>query len=143
MKSFNLVFVSLVVLFTSCASPRSEVVITIRDTQITVETAVTPDERATGLMYREDLDDGFGMLFVFEEPRMQSFWMKNTVIPLSIAYADADGRILEIYDMEPESLAPVRSRYPAKFALEVPQGFFLRADIRIGDRMDLTRLHDE
>jgi uncharacterized membrane protein (UPF0127 family) len=98
------------------------------------EIARTDEERAQGLMYRKSLDDGKGMLFIFERDEILSFWMKNTLVPLSIAFIASDGRILEIRDMEPESLIPVRSGRSARYALEVPRGWFSRAGVKPGDR---------
>jgi uncharacterized membrane protein (UPF0127 family) len=69
-----------------------------------------------------------------------SFWMKNTLVPLSIAYIANDGRILEIYDMQPGNLTPVRSSRSARYALEVPQGWFDRVGITPGDRLDVSGL---
>jgi len=103
--------------------------------RIFVEIADTPEERAEGLMFRSSLPEDHGMLFVFPEPRPLGFWMKNTSIPLSIAYIDDDGTVLEIHDMEPHSLKSVRSRQPAGYALEVNQGTFDRLGIAPGDRL--------
>jgi uncharacterized membrane protein (UPF0127 family) len=107
---------------------------------IRAEIARSAAERETGLMFRESLADGEGMLFVFEKDEMLSFWMKNTLIPLSIAYISYNGRILEIRDMRPRDLSPVRSSRSARYALEVPQGWFERAGIRPGDVLDLSPL---
>ena len=103
-----------------------------------VEIARTEAQRAQGLMHRTSLDDGAGMLFIFERDQILAFWMKDTLIPLSIAYISADGRILEIYDMEPGNLNPVVSSRSARYALEVPQGWFQRVGIRTGDRLILS-----
>ena len=105
---------------------------------IIAEIASTPAQRAQGLMYRKKISDGEAMLFIFDRDEMLSFWMKNTLVPLSIAYISNDGRILEIYDMEPENLNPVKSSRSVRYALEVPQGWFGRAGIGIGDRLDLN-----
>ncbi len=110
------------------------------DHLFTVELARTPEEREQGLMFRQSLGADAGMLFVFDESAIRSFWMKNTTIPLSIAYIDATGRILEIHDMEPLSLEPVRSRYPARYALEVNRGRFVEVGIAPGSVVDLTVL---
>jgi uncharacterized membrane protein (UPF0127 family) len=104
---------------------------------IMAELAVTAAQREQGLMHRRELKDGNGMLFIFERDQILSFWMMNTLIPLSIAYISHDGRIMEIYDMEPGNLNPVRSSRSARYALEVPQNWFSRAGIGIGDRLDL------
>jgi uncharacterized membrane protein (UPF0127 family) len=102
-----------------------------------VEVARTDSEKAQGLMFRKKLEDGKGMLFVFENEEYLSFWMKNTYIPLSIAFVSSGGRITEIRDMEPLDLSPVRSAYTARYALEAPRGWFGRAGIRPGDRLIL------
>lgn len=107
----------------------------LRDVSLDVELAITPESRARGLMHRDSLPENQGMLFVFEESSPRSFWMKNTVIPLSIAYIREDWVILEIYAMEPESLEPVRSRNPARYALEVNEGFFEEHGIEPGTRV--------
>jgi uncharacterized membrane protein (UPF0127 family) len=86
-------------------------------------------------MGRQSLKDGEGMLFVFDRDHILSFWMKNTLIPLSIAYIAYDGRILEIHDLEPQNLLAVRSNRSARYALEVPQGWFARMGIRAGDML--------
>jgi uncharacterized membrane protein (UPF0127 family) len=102
-----------------------------------VDVAETARQRERGLMYRDKLPEGGGMLFVFEKDQILSFWMKNTKIPLSIAYISSDGRIIEIKDMEKESTITVVSSRSARYALEVPRGWFNRAGIRPGDRLKL------
>lgn len=105
-----------------------------------VEIADEPEERATGLMNRDTLAEDGGMLFVFPDAAPRSFWMKNTRIPLSIAYINARGEILEIRDMEPLSLDPVPSRYPARYALEVNRGRFDELGITPGASVDVESL---
>jgi uncharacterized membrane protein (UPF0127 family) len=102
------------------------------------EIARTDEQRSRGLMGRKSLADGEGMLFVFETDRILSFWMKDTLIPLSIAFAAYDGRILEIHDMEVKSLRPVQSARSARYALEVPRGWFARSRIEPGDIIQLA-----
>jgi len=80
------------------------------------------------------------MLFIFERDEILSFWMKNTLIPLSIAYISSDGWILEIHNMEPHNLNPIRSGRSARYALEVPQGWFGRVGITAGCRLELRGL---
>jgi len=110
------------------------------DATIVVELAVSPAEQETGLMHRAELKDGAGMLFVYTADRRLSFWMKNTLIPLSIAYLSADGTIKELHDMEPLSLAGVQSERYVRYALEAPLGWFARVGLKPGDRFDLTGL---
>jgi len=121
---------------------KRELVIEGKGGSVTVmaELALTPAQREQGLMYRKELKDGEGMLFVFQNDQVLSFWMKNTLVPLSIAYISHDGRILEIYDMQPQNLDPVRSSRSVRYALEVPQGWFSRAGLGPGDRLDTQGL---
>jgi uncharacterized membrane protein (UPF0127 family) len=100
---------------------------------LSVECAVTDSERAKGLMWRSVMNDGEGMLFVYDRDLQMSFWMKNTLIPLSIAFVSSRGEILEIRDMEPQDTRPVRSQRSCRYALEVPRGWFARAGIQPGD----------
>lgn len=109
----------------------------VGDTAFQVEIADTDDSRRLGLMHRESLPEGQGMLFVFEQDQRLSFWMKNTVIPLSIAYISSDGIIREIHDMTPLSLDSIRSSRSVRYALEVNQGAFEAAGIEPGDRVVL------
>lgn len=106
--------------------------------ELDVEVADTPETRARGLMERTELGEREGMLFVFESSEPRSFWMKNTPLPLSIAYIDAELVIREIHDMQPLSLEPVPSRYPARYALEVNRGAFERLGVGVGDRIVLS-----
>ena len=107
--------------------------------QVTAEIARTDEERTQGLMHRKKLPDGEGMIFVFDRDQQLSFWMKDTLIPLSIAFIAWDGRIIDIKDMQPQDLNSVRSSRSVRYALEVPQGWFTRAGVREGDivRIDL------
>ena len=99
---------------------------------VTAEVARTPDERAQGLMYRESLPPGTGMLFVFTDSQIRSFWMKDTFIPLDIAYIDAELNIIDIQALEPQSTESRSSARPAMFALEVPLGWFAQKGIGVG-----------
>jgi uncharacterized membrane protein (UPF0127 family) len=105
---------------------------------VTAEVARTPEERAQGLMYREELEDGRGMLFVFDRAELRSFWMQNTYIPLDIAYIDAGRTIVDILPMEPLSDDLYESSRPALFALEVPQGWFADRGIEVGARAEIV-----
>ncbi|MEJ2204082.1 MAG: DUF192 domain-containing protein [Gemmatimonadota bacterium] len=91
---------------------------------VVAELARTPDERAEGLMYRDEVPDGTGMLFIFQDSEIRSFWMANTYVPLDIAYMDSSYRIVDIVQMEPLVTDGYPSSAPAMFALEVPQGWF-------------------
>jgi hypothetical protein len=110
------------------------------DVEVAVEVADDDDERQVGLMNRESLPADAGMLFVFEEDSSGGFWMKNTLIPLSIAFADANGEILRILDMEPCEADPCEIYDPGVFyrsALEMNQGAFERLGVEAGDRLTL------
>jgi len=111
--------------------PSAQVQIDTRP-RVTLEVARTPQERETGLMNRERLDPDSGMLFVFETPTTAGFWMRNTLIPLSVAWIDAAGNIVDIQDMQPldeTTHFPVASYL---YALEVNQGWFVNHGVGTG-----------
>lgn len=110
--------------------------LTIRGHRLVVEIASTPMQREIGLMNRFSLQADHGMLFIFEVAQPLAFWMKNTFIPLSVAYVGTDGRILNIEDMAPQDLATHWSRGPALYAIEMRQGWFLDHGIGPGDAVD-------
>lgn len=116
------------------AQPRTGV-ITVRFFQVTVEIADTPASRAQGLMGRRSLPANHGMLFVFERPEQQCFWMKNTPLPLTIAFIGNDGAIINFADMEPFSEEAHCSDKPVRYALEMAQGWFKARGVLTGDRV--------
>jgi hypothetical protein len=99
---------------------------------VQAEVARTPEDREKGLMFREELAGGRGMLFVFPDVQPRSFWMRNTLIPLDIAYMDENLLIVDIQSMEPQSEDLHESARPAMFALEVPMGWFAGRGIAVG-----------
>ena len=107
---------------------------------VKTELAKTEAEQMYGFMNRKNIPDGTGMLFIFKDDRIASFWMKNTPTPLSIAYIDYSGKIKDIFDMTPFSLATIVSTGYVRYALEVPQGWFSKNGIEIGDYLDLSPL---
>ncbi|MCL2878928.1 MAG: DUF192 domain-containing protein [Treponema sp.] len=109
---------------------------------IRTELARTDAQLKLGLMHRKKLADGNGMLFIFDRDQVMAFWMKDTLIPLSIAFIAVDGRIVEIKDMAPLDLNTVFSSRSVRYALEVPQGWFGRAGISPGDVLDLKEVRD-
>jgi uncharacterized membrane protein (UPF0127 family) len=118
--------------------------LTIRKTEgssltIQAEIAKTSEQQEQGLMYRETLADGEGMLFVYTKDRIMRFWMKNTLIDLSIAFIAGDGRILEIHDLRKGDLSTVVSGRSARYALEVPRGWFTRAGVAPGDSLVIEK----
>jgi uncharacterized membrane protein (UPF0127 family) len=116
---------------------RGRVALQVGPATFQVEKASTDGERATGLMFRTKMAENEGMLFIFERDEHLNFWMKNTVLPLSIAYIAADGTVKEILDMQPQSLDNVPSTWAVRYALEVNQGAFARAGVKVGDKMAL------
>lgn len=109
------------------------------EVEVRVEIADSRAERSRGLMGRTTLAGDRGMLFVYGEERELSFWMKNTLIPLSIAFIDADGRIVSVQEMEPLDDEPPNytSPEPVPYALEVNQGFFEERGVEVGDTAEL------
>ena len=107
--------------------------------EVRVEVADDTEEMARGLMGRTALADDAGMLFVYPEERELSFWMKDTLIPLSIAFMDGEGRIVDIQDMKPLDDTPphYNSAEPARYALEVNKGFFDEHGVEVGDEARL------
>jgi hypothetical protein len=109
--------------------------IKVKDKSLSIEIADTDYKRQLGLMYRTKLDENKGMLFIFTDIETHSFWMKNTLIPLTIAFIDANKVITQIEDMEPETEVPHTSKFKVKYALEVNKGWFEKNNIKPGDRL--------
>ncbi len=99
---------------------------------IHAELALTPEQRQTGLMYRRDLASHAGMLFVFEDPTPQCFWMRNTPTPLTIAFLADDGAIVNMADMKPFDESSHCSSKPVRYVLEMNQGWFAKRGIKPG-----------
>ncbi|MDM7861772.1 DUF192 domain-containing protein [Alteromonas sp. ASW11-36] len=116
-----------------------EAEISVGDIRLVVEYAYNFDQRQRGLMYRESLCENCGMLFKFDRPRYAGFWMKNTQVPLDIAYIDALNRIVDIKPMYPFELEPVASSAPVLYALEMNQGWFAANHISVGDSIAIKR----
>ena len=103
---------------------------------ITVELAESPETKQRGLMGRDSLPDDYGMLFVYDSERTLSFWMRNTKIPLDIAFIDANGVIVDIERLEPRSEESVLSSSPAMYALEISEGWFSENGISEGAKLE-------
>ena len=103
--------------------------------RIRAEVADTMGARMQGLMYRKSMPQGAGMVFVFEETAAHCMWMKNTLIPLSVAFIDEAGAIINIADMQPHSEQSHCAARPARYALEMNQGWFARRGIKPGARL--------
>ncbi len=104
--------------------------------KLVAEVADDEPERETGMMFRKSMGDGEGMVFVMGSPQHVAFWMKNTLLPLSVAYINPTGTILEIHDLQPLDETPVSSKFDTiSYAIEVPQGWFLNNGILPGAKV--------
>jgi uncharacterized membrane protein (UPF0127 family) len=102
---------------------------------IQAEVAQSPDERSIGLMFRTAMGANEGMLFAFEDPGQQCFWMKNTLLPLSVAFIGDDGSIVNIDTMKPQTLDSHCSAKPVRFVLEMNEGWFAKRGIKAGAKL--------
>jgi uncharacterized membrane protein (UPF0127 family) len=109
--------------------------VVIKNETLFVEIAITPEARSRGLMFRDSLPETHGMLFIFESEATHPFWMKNTTIPLSIAFINSKNIIVDVQDMQPLSTNGHSSRFPCLYALEANQNWFSTHHIRIGDNV--------
>ncbi|MCX8085801.1 MAG: DUF192 domain-containing protein [Rhodocyclaceae bacterium] len=103
--------------------------------RIEAEVAATPPQRMAGLMHRRSLPPQRGMLFAFPDDAQHCMWMKNTLIPLAVAFLDAEGRIINIAEMQPETLDNHCAARPARFALEMNAGWFKSRGLKAGDKI--------
>ena len=106
--------------------------------RIDAQVAVTPEQRDIGLMFRKDMPAQEGMLFVFERPATQCFWMKNTLLPLTAAFVADDGTIVNLADMKPQTLDSHCSSKPVRYVLEMNQGWFAHKGIKSGFKLSGT-----
>ncbi len=134
-KSFKYIFL----LFLSL-SVISEEKISIESLFSKIEVVSNSQERKLGLMYRENLPYDNAMFFIWEYKKKQCMWMRNTYIPLNVAYLDSSGKILEIYDMVPLSDESVCSKKRVRYALEVNLNWFKDNNILVGDVLDISNL---
>ena len=134
-KSFKYIFL----LFLSL-SVISEEKITIESLFSKIEVVSNSQERKLGLMYRENLPYDNAMFFIWEYKKRQCMWMRNTYIPLNVAYLDSSGKILEIYDMVPLSDESVCSKKRVRYALEVNLNWFEDNNILVGNVLDISNL---
>jgi uncharacterized membrane protein (UPF0127 family) len=102
---------------------------------IKAQLAQSPQEREVGLMFRREMAHNDGMLFVFEQPARQCFWMKNTILPLSAAFVADDGTVVNIEDMKPQTLDSHCSAKPVRYVLEMHQGWFAKRGLKAGTRL--------
>jgi uncharacterized membrane protein (UPF0127 family) len=103
--------------------------------RIDAQLAQTDRQRAIGLMHRKEMPQHEGMLFVFEQPAKQCFWMKNTLLPLTAAFVADDGTIVNLADMKPQTLDSHCSAKPVRYVLEMNQGWFARRSIKAGFKL--------
>ncbi|CAN1558630.1 COG1430 Uncharacterized conserved protein [Burkholderiaceae bacterium] len=103
--------------------------------QMDVQVAQTPEQRSIGLMFRAEMPTHEGMLFVFEQPSVQCFWMKNTLLPLTAAFVADDGTIVNLADMKPQTTDSHCSTKPVRFVLEMNQGWFAKRGLKAGSRL--------
>lgn len=103
--------------------------------RIVAEVAATPQQQMIGLMHRRDMGANEGMLFVYEASGQQCFWMRNTLLPLTIAFIDDDGRIVNLADMQPMTEDSHCSAKPVRFTLEMHQGWFAKRGLKAGSRL--------
>jgi uncharacterized protein len=98
---------------------------------IKAEVASNNAQREQGLMFRQKMGQNEGMVFLFNTPSSVCMWMKNTLIPLSVAFIDSDGKIINIEDMEPQTTEPHCAKKPAQYALEMNRGWFKQKNIKL------------
>ena len=103
--------------------------------RIEAQVAASPQERQTGLMHRKEMPAHEGMLFVFEQPATQCFWMKNTLLPLTAAFVADDGTIVNLADMKPQTDDSHCSAKPVRYVLEMNQGWFAKRGIKAGSKL--------
>lgn len=127
--------ITLATAFSARADPLVTYPLWIGTHRLRVEVASTQEERQVGLMHRKSLGENQGMVFVFERAGVWGMWMKNTYVPLSVAFIAEDGRILNIEDMEPLSEDSHSANGPAKYALETNKGWFKKRGIKAGQRV--------
>ena len=113
--------------------PRTTLTVGIH--QIQAQVALTPEQHATGLMFRSDMPQQEGMLFVFKAPSQQCFWMKNTLLPLTAAFVADDGTIVNLEDMRPQTTDSHCSSKPVRYVLEVNQGWFAKKGLKAGAQL--------
>ena len=103
--------------------------------RIHAQVAATPEQRQIGLMFRKDMPQHEGMIFIFDQPGKQCFWMKNTLIPLSTAFLSDDGTIVNMEDMKPLALDAHCSAQPVRYVLEMNKGWFAKKGIKVGSKL--------
>ena len=144
MKKIYVIFclIFLTIFLSNCATKSNQVIINNGKQQIKINVEIADDnnERMHGLMFRENLDKNSGMLFIFDDENYQTFWMKNTLIPMDIIFISSDMKIVDIKYATPCEVDPCKlfkSSRPAKYVLEVNGNFTIKNDIKIDDKITL------
>ena len=142
MKNFVIALISLIAAIGNSAqaqtAPQQElqrIKITAGMHLIDTQVAASPEQRSTGLMFRREMPQSEGMLFVFEQAAVQCFWMKNTLLPLTAAFVADDGTIVNLADMKPQTTDSHCSTQPVRYVLEMNQGWFGKKGIKAGFRL--------
>ncbi len=141
MKIFAQLFLSFLLLHTGAQSQEEpqtnlpRIVLSAGMYQIDTQLALTPEHRQVGLMFRKSMPQHEGMLFVFEQPSQQCFWMKNTILPLTAAFVADDGTIVNLEDMKPKTTNPHCSAKPVRYVLEMNQGWFAKKGFKAGTKL--------
>ena len=135
LKSFNFL-----IFFLFAASISGSELISLEKILPNIEVVTNSQDRQRGLMYKKAIPENYGMFFIWNLNKVQCMWMKNTYIPLSVAYMDRSGKIINIYDMVPLSKTSVCSKKPVLYALEVNRGWFKRNNIKVGDILNLDKI---
>jgi uncharacterized protein len=143
MKSFAAALASLIIAATALPAAAQDqpqmqlprVTLSAGMHQIDAQVAQTFDQRMTGLMFRKEMPQHEGMLFVFEQPTVQCFWMRNTFLPLTAAFIADDGTVVNLADMKPQALDSHCSAKPVRFVLEMNQGWFAKKGIKPGMKL--------
>ena len=139
-KFFSIAFLAIAFVSPACAEveapPTTKITLGIGGIhRVDAEVAHTASERSQGLMFREKLKENEGMLFVYPQPEVTGMWMKNTLIPLSVAFIDADGVIINIEEMEPHTLDAHMAKAPVKYSLEMNAGWFKKRHLGPGTKI--------
>ena len=132
----RLTLFALVACANTAPAQMSEITLTIAGKKLVAEVAASDPERMQGLMHRRSMPEDSGMLFVFTNVDKHAMWMKNTFIPLSVAFIDVNGVIINIEDMKPHTLDSHGAAKPVRFALEMNQGWFAKRGIKAGAKIE-------
>jgi len=140
LRACTKLFFAMLALSAAALAPAKEIAfksgqVKVGNHPLKVELAVSDEERSHGLMFRKSMGKDDGMLFVFDELGYHSMWMKDTLIPLSVAFIDGEGRIINILDMEPQTLDTHSAAGPARYAIETNKGWFVEKKVKPGDKV--------